>query len=77
MNQEQELAYLRNANAILFDLVNDSKMTIQYCKDDFEIMLGKKLSDDKYEEMREYIERKIDVWEIVQEYVRQYDERML
>ena len=52
----------------------ETYMEIKYCKDDFELMLGKDLTDDKYEEMVDYIERKIDVYETVAEMVQFYDE---
>ena len=53
---------------------NDVKIEIIYDKEDIEEMLGRKLSDDYWESLADRVERKIDTWELVQEYVEIYDE---
>ena len=50
--------------------MSDVKIEIIYDKEDVEEMLGIKLSDDYWESLADRVERKIETWELVQDYVR-------
>jgi len=54
--------------------MSDVKIEIIYDKEDIEEMLGRKLSDDYWESLADTVERKIETWELVQDYVEVYDE---
>ena len=54
--------------------MSDVKIEIIYDKQDIEEMLGRKLSDDYWESLADKVERKIETWELVQDYVEVYDE---
>ena len=47
---------------------------IIYSKEDIELMLDRKISDDYWESLADRVERKIETWELVRDYVEVYDE---
>ena len=53
--------------------MSDVKIEIIYSKDDVEEMLGRELSDDYWESLADRVERKIESWELVRDYVEVYD----
>ena len=57
-------------------IMSDVKIEIIYDKQDIEEMLGRKLSDDYWESLADRVERKIETWELVQDYVEIYDEHL-
>ena len=53
--------------------MSNVKIEIIYSKEDIELMLDRKISDDYWESLADRVERKIDTWELVQDYVEVYD----
>ena len=45
--------------------MSEVKISIEYCKEDVEEMLGVKLTDDDWETLADRVERKADTWEII------------
>ena len=53
--------------------MSDVNIEIIYSKEDIELMLDREISDDYWESLADRVERKIDTWELVQDYVEIYD----